>query len=758
MPPLAGVVHAAGVLDDGVLLQQDWQRFHGVMAPKIDGAWNLHVLTRNMPLDFFVCFSSVAAVLGSPGQGNYAAANAFMDGLAHHRGALGLPGLSINWGPWAEVGMAAGQGRQGQARWATGGLQAIPPDQGLLALGQLLRSGAVQVGVIPVDWSKFLRQFPRDRQPPLLAGFSGQVDGPAKGRKRTARQQELLRQVKEATPERRLSILNTYIQGQVAKTLGIDASQLDIEQPLLNIGLDSLMAIEVKNEIELGLGVEIPMDGFTADVTVADLSVEVEKQLSESPGVPSAAPPTPTPAKEDSQTAGDTEPARSVAAASRGQAPAATAPPAEGVPEPLAGQQPPASADLAEIPPEYYRFELCPEYRQLERQLAQFDLLGIENPYFGVHEGITDDTTVIGGRKMINFATFNYLGMSGHPVVMQAAKDAIDRFGSSVSASRLVSGEKTLHRELEAEIADFVGAEDAIVYVGGHTTNESTIGHLFGPGDLILQDELAHNSIIQGCILSGALRRPFPHNDWKALDRLLREMRRQYRRVLIAIEGVYSMDGDFPELPRFMEVKKRHKAIMLIDEAHSIGTMGPGGRGIVEHFGVDPKDIDLLMGTLSKSFGSCGGYIAGCKEVVTYLKYTAPAFVFSVGISPPNAAAALASLRLIRDHPEYAHRCRERSRLFLKLAKQRTLNTGSSNNTPVVPVITGNSLLALRLSRALFDRGINVQPILHPAVEEKAARLRFFITASHTEEQIRTSVDAVDEELTKLAPERRKTA
>ncbi|HEX3869151.1 MAG TPA: aminotransferase class I/II-fold pyridoxal phosphate-dependent enzyme, partial [Pirellulales bacterium] len=290
----------------------------------------------------------------------------------------------------------------------------------------------------------------------------------------------------------------------------------------------------------------------------------------------------------------------------------------------------------------------------------------------------------------------------------------------------------------------------SIVYVGGHSTNETTIGHLFGPGDLILHDALAHNSIIQGCILSGARRRPFPHNDWRAVDQLLTDLRGEYRRVLIAIEGVYSMDGDIPDLPRFVEVKKRHKTFLMVDEAHSIGSLGDHGRGIGEYHRVGPSDVDLWMGTLSKSFGSCGGYIAGCKAVVEYLKYTAPGFVFSVGISPSNAAAALASIRLLENEPHRVAQLHDRARLFLSLAKEAGLNTGLSKDSPVVPIIIGNSMQSLALSRALTRRGVNVQPILYPAVEEKAARLRFFLTSNHTPEQIRYSVAAVAEELQKI--------
>jgi 8-amino-7-oxononanoate synthase len=411
-----------------------------------------------------------------------------------------------------------------------------------------------------------------------------------------------------------------------------------------------------------------------------------------------------------------------------------------------------SQSETGEIPEAHYRFAQMPEYLRLKQGIQAFEAAGMANPFFSVHEGLTNDTTVVRGRRLISFSSYNYVGMSGDPVVSQAAKAAIDRFGTSVSASRLVSGEKTIHKELERAIADFLGVEDTITFVGGHATNESTIGHLFGPGDLVLHDALAHNSIVQGAILSGARRRAFAHNDWRMADTLLQHYRHDYRRVLIAIEGVYSMDGDMPDLPRFIEIKKRHKAFLMIDEAHSVGVLGETGRGIGERFRVDRSDVDLWMGTLSKTFGSCGGYIAGCKEVVEYLKYTAPGFVFSNGLSPPNTASALAAVRLLAKEPHRVQRLRERSKLFLTLAKQRGLNTGMSKDSAVVPVILGNSINCLRLSQAMFARGVNVQPILHPAVEESASRMRFFLSCLHSEEQIRYTIDTMAEELEKINP------
>jgi len=213
------------------------------------------------------------------------------------------------------------------------------------------------------------------------------------------------------------------------------------------------------------------------------------------------------------------------------------------------------------------------------------------------------------------------------------------------------------------------------------------------------------------------------------------------------------MDGDMPELPRFIEVKKRHKTFLMVDEAHSIGVLGKRGRGIGEHFGVDPNDVDLWMGTLSKSFASCGGYIVGCKAVIEYLKYTAPGFVYSVGISPPNAAAALAALRLLKQEPERVWRLHDRSRYFMELAREQGLDTGTSKGSPVIPVIAGNSLKSMKLSQELFKEGINVQPMIYPAVPDKSARLRFFINCTHTEDQMRFTVDAVARILEKISME-----
>jgi 8-amino-7-oxononanoate synthase len=402
------------------------------------------------------------------------------------------------------------------------------------------------------------------------------------------------------------------------------------------------------------------------------------------------------------------------------------------------------------IPDSWCRFDLHPDYQQLRILNEGAEKLGVSNPFFRVHEGLAAASTVIGGETFTNFSSYNYLGLGGHAEVNAAAKAAIDRYGTTASASRLVSGERPIHGELERALAEVHGVDDCVVFVSGHATNVSTIGHLFGPKDLIVHDALIHNSALVGSQLSGARRIPFAHNDWQALDQLLTQCRLQYERVLILVEGLYSMDGDIPDLPRFVDIKRRHRAFLMVDEAHSFGVLGNRGLGIQEHFGLHGGDVDIWMGTLSKTLASCGGYIAGERALVEHLKCAAPGFVYSVGMPPAAAAAALAALRVLQAEPQRPKTLRVRGRQFLAMAREFGLDTGLSIGLSVIPAITHSSLKAVRLSEALFRRKINVQPIVYPAVQEGAARLRFFISSEHTEAQIRTTVEALAQEMRRL--------
>jgi 8-amino-7-oxononanoate synthase len=390
-------------------------------------------------------------------------------------------------------------------------------------------------------------------------------------------------------------------------------------------------------------------------------------------------------------------------------------------------------------------------YKQFQMIRSVAEILGIADPFFRAHDGIAGAETKIGGRSFVNFSSYNYLGLNGHPEIAEAAKAAIDRYGTSVSASRIVSGERPIHRELEQRLAALHGSEDCITLVSGHATNVSVIGHLLGKGDLILHDAFIHNSAVQGAQLSGALRLTFPHNDAAAARRLLEEQAPRHRRVLVVVEGHYSMDGDLADLPAFAQMTRQHKAWLLVDEAHSVGVVGATGRGAAEHFGLGPDSADLWMGTLSKTLAGCGGYIAGRRELIDYLKLSTPGFMYSVGMSPPVAAAAIAALGILEREPERVARLHAVAARFLAGARDAGLDAGSSVGLGIVPIITGSSILAARLSDALFRRGINVQPILYPAVPEQSARLRFFLSSDHTHDQIDATISALAEEHARLS-------
>lgn len=386
-----------------------------------------------------------------------------------------------------------------------------------------------------------------------------------------------------------------------------------------------------------------------------------------------------------------------------------------------------------------------PAAKDMKMRLQMAEASGIGNPYFHVHEGTARDTTVTGGQELIHFSGYNYLGYSGDERVIKDVVAAIQKFGTSVSASRVASGERPFHGALEKKLAACQGADDAVLFTAGHAANVSTIGHVMGPEDLVLHDELIHDSILGGIKMSHAARRGFRHEDFDHLEQQLRDLRRHYKKVLIVVEGVYSMDGDVADVPRLIDLKKRYGCLLMIDEAHSFGVIGATGQGIREHFGIDGADVDIWMGTLSKTLSSCGGWIAGSQDLIDYLRYTVGGFIFSAGMTPANGQAALSALDLMLEEPERVAKLQHNCRFFYDRCVALGLDTGPSvGQSAVAPVITGNSLHAMELSRRLKAEGINVNPIVFPAVADDAARLRFFLSSLHSDAQL-------DEAATKTA-------
>ncbi|MFB2549708.1 aminotransferase class I/II-fold pyridoxal phosphate-dependent enzyme [Ensifer soli] len=407
-----------------------------------------------------------------------------------------------------------------------------------------------------------------------------------------------------------------------------------------------------------------------------------------------------------------------------------------------------------ELPPPVRRtqlqFEDLPEYKQVLTQKIVGEEVGIGNPFYRAHQTAAGATTVIDGRMLINFASYDYLGLNRHPQVHEAARDAIRTYGMSASASRLVAGERPVHVELERRIAAFYGVEASVCFVSGYLTNVAAISCLTGPKDLVVHDEFIHNSALAGIKLSGATRRLFKHNDVNDLEHVLRTVSGDYRRILVIVEGIYSMDGDVANLPAILKLKAEYGFWLMVDEAHSLGVLGRRGKGTFEHFNIDPKQVDIWMGTLSKTTSSCGGYIAGNAALAAILKASAGGFVYSVGLAPALAASAVASLDVLTREPQRTAALRRNGALFLKLAQEAGLDTGLSGGFSVVPVLVGDSLRAAQLSNDLLEAGVNVLPIIHPAVPEGLARLRFFITSEHTEDQIARTVALTAEKLKAL--------
>lgn len=351
--------------------------------------------------------------------------------------------------------------------------------------------------------------------------------------------------------------------------------------------------------------------------------------------------------------------------------------------------------------------------------------------------------TMADGREMVQLASYSYLGLIGHPRIEAAAKEAIDVYGTGAGGVRLLTGTTDLHERLEARIASFSSREDACVYSSGYVTNVAIITGLMGPGDLVLMDKLDHASIVDGCLLSGAKWRTYRHNDMGHLEKLLQKAAGEHNTILVVADSVFSMDGDVMDLPKTRELCDRYGARLMVDEAHSVGSLGATGHGVEEHFDMIGS-IDLKMGTLSKSIPSVGGYLAASHDIVDYQRHMSRPFIFSAALPPAQTAAAIAALDVIEDEPERVQSLHDISRRYTEGLKAQGWDTMDST-TCVVPVLVGDEGKTMDLTRMLFDRGIFVCPIVHPAVPRGMDRLRTCLMATHTDEDIDQALAAFAE-------------
>jgi glycine C-acetyltransferase len=351
------------------------------------------------------------------------------------------------------------------------------------------------------------------------------------------------------------------------------------------------------------------------------------------------------------------------------------------------------------------------------------------------------------GREMGMYASYGYLGLLGHPRINAAAKAAVDKYGSGTNGVRFLAGSLTLHTELEETIANFKGAEAAITYSSGYVTNLTAISTLMGRGDYVISDKLNHASIVDGCTMSGAEFRRFRHNDIEDLERRLQQVPDGTARLVIA-DAVFSMDGDVIDLPNMVEVCRKYGAWLMIDEAHSVGVLGKTGRGIEEHFDMEGS-VDIKMGTLSKTIPSVGGYIAGKKEIITYLRHASRAYIFSAALPPAQAAAANEAFKVILDEPWRVEQLNRNTAQFIGGLKGMGFDT-MLTTTAIVPVLCGSDESAYAMTREGQMKDVFVLPVISPAVPQGMARLRATVTAAHEPAEIDRAMNVIGEAGRKL--------
>lgn len=354
---------------------------------------------------------------------------------------------------------------------------------------------------------------------------------------------------------------------------------------------------------------------------------------------------------------------------------------------------------------------------------------------FDAYDGAS---ATVAGRRLLMFSSYSYLGLIGHPEVNEAASRATERYGSGCHGARLIAGTTKLHQELEDELAAFVGAEASIVFNTGYVTNLATIAALVGPGDVVIGDEYNHASLMDGARFSGAEAVTFRHSDLRDLERRLAAAGE--RAKLVVVDAVYSMEGDIAPVPEIAALCDRYDALLMVDEAHSIGVLGSTGRGVQEHFGLSADAIDVKMGTLSKSLGSCGGYIGGRADLVEYLKHAARGSVFSGAMPPPQVAAALTAIRILQREPERVAKLHSNTHRLISGLRGLGLPL-TDTVTPIVPVLCGTEERTLSMTAGSREAGLFAIPIFYPAVPMNAPRIRLSVIASLSERDIDTAVE-----------------
>lgn len=375
---------------------------------------------------------------------------------------------------------------------------------------------------------------------------------------------------------------------------------------------------------------------------------------------------------------------------------------------------------------------------QLKKKVDELKETGLYKEVRSI-DGPNEAEIVLDGKKVINLSSNNYLGFANHPRLKEAAKRAIDRYGAGAGAVRPIIGNMTIHDELEKLLAEFKKEEAVLVFQSGFNCNAGTIQAVTDAGDLIVSDELNHASIIDGARLSKAKKTTFKHSDMQDLEKILKENRDQYENVLIITDGVFSMDGDIAKMPEIVELAEKYNCMTYVDDAHSSGVLGESGRGTVDHFNLHGR-VDFTIGTLSKAIGVVGGYVAGKKVTIEWLKNRGRPFLFSTGMTPSAVGSCIEAITMLKESTQYTDKLWENARYFKEKISKLGYNIGNSE-TPITPVIIGEEALTGEFSKQLFENGLFVSPIVFPTVPKGTARVRCMVTAGHSKEQLDKAVE-----------------
>ncbi|MFD9031959.1 aminotransferase class I/II-fold pyridoxal phosphate-dependent enzyme [Streptomyces sp. NPDC059567] len=744
-----GVFHAAGVLRDGLARSLTPEQVDTVFGPKIGG---VHALTDLMSgheqPGFVALFSSVAALRANLGQSAYATANAYLEGYAARQRAEGRPWFSLGWGLWT-----VGMGESIAPKAAAHGIPALTADDGI----DLLRTA---LGRPPAH---YVLSAAKAKEAPMTA----------------------------VTPE---SGLWPSLTDALTKVLHLDGVSTDDD--LLELGLDSMMAVELAASLTAD-GLDIDPMVFFERTNVGALLAHLESLPRTAPAAAPAPVPAPSPAPVPAPQPPVAPPARAshisvpqqLPAAAVERPPAAAAPgtagsfvpdwdrfrdvaPAAVVPQvsppraparaaspdpaavsatrtPFPGSTPspsPAPAPAADRVPRRTlpgRLADAPHGSFLDRRIDALStedrLIVAKDEYFyePVIEEATGPRIKFDGRWFLNFASYSYLGLIGHDYIDDQVLRAVERHGTGAHGVRLLAGTLHLHRELELALARFLGTEDAIVFSSGYMANVATVGALVGPGDVVIGDVYNHASILDGYRLSGASVITYAHNDLADLERALRKVGDAGR--LVVTDAVFSMDGDVADLPGIVELCERYDAPLMVDEAHSLGVLGATGRGITEHFGIDPARVDVKMGTLSKTVPSAGGYVAGSSDLIFALKNNARGWMFSAAATPAQVAAAKAAVEVMEAAPSLTRDLRTKTTRYREQLRALGFDTLASE-TPVVPIICTGAEQAGTMARLCQQDGLFVQPIVYPAVPRTLPRLRTIVNLSHSDADLDAAV------------------